>query len=59
MNDIEIKHYREFMYNKNNIHRCDECPANREFDDHNDRKPCGQYNCWVSVHCYPNKYHKY
>jgi len=42
--------YVKFMTNPGNVGRCENCPKNRHFDDWQDRKPCGQYNCWVSVH---------
>lgn len=53
MTDKEYKEYREFMYDKKNIRNCRECPENNgERDLEGLRLPCGQYNCWVAVHCY-------
>ena len=51
MNEKEIKEYLEFMYNSDNVCKCEKCPANEGFSDYEDRKPCGQYRCWVSIHC--------
>lgn len=42
--------YREFMYNPDNFHQCEACPANIELGG-NGQLPCGQYNCWVDCHC--------
>ena len=43
-----------FLYNADNIGNCEECPYN---DGHERGAayivgPCGQQNCWVSVHNY-------
>lgn len=43
--------YGEFMYNPDNVHNCEECPANNDFDDWQNRLPCGQWHCWVVLHC--------
>ena len=43
--------YKKFMYNKENRFKCSKCPVNRHFDDWQDRYPCGQWNCWVDIHC--------
>ena len=46
------KEYIEFMYNKDNICKCEGCPENYGFKPGADDKlPCGQYNCWVAIHC--------
>lgn len=50
------KEIREFLYNSKNIGNCKECPCNDgSFDDElsrmQDKKPCGQFRCWVSIHC--------
>lgn len=51
MND-EIKAYLDFMYNRENIGKCAECPENRGGDGHEaNGHPCGQQNCWVLIHC--------
>lgn len=44
--------YIEFMYNPNNIRNCANCPENNgcASSDCERKLPCGQYNCWVSVH---------
>ena len=48
----EIKDYQDFMYDPENIERCDCCPENRGFSSWpGHRLPCGQDNCWVVVHC--------
>ena len=49
--DEYVKGYTDFMYDPDNIRKCDNCPENNGFDDWQDRLPCGQYHCWVSVHC--------
>lgn len=43
--------YTEFMYNRNNIHNCENCPENkgRGKRDYDDRWPCLQYHCWVAL----------
>ena len=44
--------YMDFMYNRENIGSCEGCPENRGDDGHEaNGHPCGQQNCWVSVHC--------
>lgn len=48
---INIKAYVDFMYNRDNEHNCSECPENEGFDSWGGRLPCGQQNCWVTVHC--------
>lgn len=49
-----IKNYLKFMYNPDNELNCSECPENRGFDSWQNRKPCGQQNCWVTCHCRRN-----
>lgn len=39
--------YKKFMYNRNNVYNCTECPENFT----GKYMGCGQQNCWVSVHC--------
>lgn len=46
-----LRLYREFMYTEDNSHRCENCPENREMDDNWNKCPCGQYHCWVDIHC--------
>lgn len=43
--------YGQFMHNPDNVHNCEHCPANAEFDGWQDRLPCGQQHCWVAIHC--------
>lgn len=47
----ERKEYVEFMCDVKNSHACDRCPENREFGSWQDRLPCGQFRCWVDIHC--------
>lgn len=47
----EIIAYREFMSNPENERNCSVCPENRGMSDWQDRLPCGQWNCWVRIHC--------
>lgn len=56
MTEKEVKEYIEFMYNKDNCYQCSRCPANDGFDSGSsgNRKPCGQYQCWVIEHCKHN-----
>lgn len=51
MTEKQIREYVDFMYNKDNIRNCECCPENRNFDDWQDRYPCGQWRCWVYIHC--------
>lgn len=50
------KAYIEFMYDKNNICNCSECPENpgvifgKPSNTLFDGRPCGQQNCWVTCH---------
>lgn len=52
-----LKQYKEevieFLYNKDNIRRCYECPYNEGFDPGPNGivLKCGQYHCWVALHC--------
>lgn len=48
---INEKEYIAFMYNPDNICKCDNCPENRGFSSWGGNMPCGQQNCWVQVHC--------
>lgn len=41
----------EFLYNKENIRECDGCPYNEGQSDWQNRLPCGQWHCWVELHC--------
>ena len=55
------KDYVKFMYNPDNIGNCAECPENRSFVQGSSYicGPCGQQNCWVDVHCNPEKYGRF
>ena len=46
---MEIKEYRQFMCNPANEFKCEGCPENTNC--RNCSLPCGQQNCWVTVHC--------
>ena len=48
MTEQEIKEYKEFMYNEDNICNCEDCPENNEMRG---KYPCGQQSCWVACHC--------
>lgn len=50
----EINKINEFLYNPENIGNCSECPMNEDFDSWEGKKPCGQQNCWVLIHCNRN-----
>ena len=41
--------WQKFMYNPANKGKCRSWPEKKEFD--NDTYPCGQQNCWVTMHC--------
>ena len=44
--------YIEFMNDPNNSHNCGKCPENAGFDAWpGNRLPCGQFYCWVCMHC--------
>lgn len=49
--------YKDFMYNPDNVCNCEECSENKDprtscLRSSFDRTyPCGQQQCWVSVHC--------
>ena len=40
-----------WMCNPENSGNCAECPYNEGFSDWQNRKPCGQFRCWVDCHC--------
>lgn len=44
------KRYLDFMYDINNIGRCQNCPENIGYQPIG-KLPCGQYHCWVRLHC--------
>lgn len=39
-----------FLYNSDNIENCDTCPYDMNCKGVN-QLPCGQYHCWVALHC--------
>jgi hypothetical protein len=45
------RQYIEFMYCKDNSHKCSRCPENSGYEVGRDQLPCGQYHCWVFAHC--------
>lgn len=47
----EEREYRRFMYNPKNVKKCGACPENQGCDDFQHRLPCGQWYCWVELHC--------
>ena len=53
MNLNKLAEYIRFMSNKDNEFKCAKCPANEGLGDDvfNICYPCGQQNCWVTVHC--------
>ena len=51
MTNKEIEAYKKFMYDEKNIGNCKNCPENTGCSNWESKKPCGQQNCWVSVHC--------
>lgn len=44
--------YIQWMTNPDNAYKCKECPENKGMDNWQDRKPCGQWHCWVVAHCW-------
>lgn len=50
MKEMSFEEVREFLFNPNNVHNCEHCPYNDGFDNWQDRLPCGQWHCWVSLH---------
>lgn len=43
--------YLDFMFNRHNIRKCNECPENIGHNGHEAcGNPCGQQNCWVVCH---------
>ena len=55
MKDVDINAYVDFVYNRDNEHNCSECPENEGFDSWGGNLPCGQQNCWVTIHCDSNE----
>lgn len=46
----KLRTYLDFMYNADNIGKCSICPEKKRNYDKSEQLPCGQYQCWVSVH---------
>lgn len=44
---MNVKDYRHFMCQKENEFNCSFCPENNGMSS---RYPCGQQNCWITVH---------
>ena len=49
------KEYLEWMYTPGNAFRCRECPERMD-NWRGHEYPCCQQNCWVEVHCYPERF---
>ena len=47
---MTVKEYLEFMLTPENSRNCQQCPENKNMDAWQDRKPCGQWHCWVDLH---------
>ena len=52
MTNAEIK---GFLCNEENEYNCSFCPYNEGQSDWQGRYPCGQWKCWVSLHCRENR----
>lgn len=50
-NGMTLGEYKSWLYDPKNIGNCSECPENKGFSSWQDRLPCGQWHCEVSVHC--------
>lgn len=47
-----LNEYVRWMCNPDNLYNCEECPENHGFSRWPEtRKPCGQFRCWVAIHC--------
>lgn len=51
LNSPEVKAYREFMGNPDNIMNCDECPDKKDHPSWEMPLPCSQQHCWVELTC--------
>lgn len=52
MKKYDDNEYVKFMNNPSNSHNCAQCPENAGFDAWpGNRLPCGQFHCWVDLHC--------
>lgn len=50
---MTVQEYLAWLYNRDNICKCERCPDNEGFDAgiSGSRFPCGQFHCWVAIHC--------
>ena len=50
--EFTVQEGLNFLYNADNIGNCEECPYNDGYERGAAYivGPCGQQNCWVSVH---------
>ena len=47
-----LNEYVRWMCNPDNLYNCEDCPENHGFSRWPEtRKPCGQFRCWVAIHC--------
>lgn len=54
---MTAEEYIAWMYNPANIRQCVDCPENR--GESWNCLPCGQQNCWVTCHCYPERFQQW
>lgn len=40
---------KQWLVDPDNEENCEECPYNDGYDSFQHRKPCGQWNCWVTI----------
>lgn len=48
--DMTTQEIIKWTCNPENSGNCAECPYNEGFSNWQDRKPCGQWRCWVDLH---------
>lgn len=42
--------YEAYMFNRDNIRKCENCPQNRGMASvQNNYRQCGQQNCWIAI----------
>lgn len=46
-----VNNYVSFMLNPENANKCVCCPENIGSSSLQGNLPCGQQNCWVTLHC--------
>ena len=49
-----VMNFLKFMHNPENEFNCESCPNNLGMNSQ--KYPCGQQNCWVTCHCYPERF---